>query len=344
MVSAVSTRFRTDAIGSLIRPPAVLAARAAFKAGRVSEAELRQTEDSAILEALQRQREIGIEVLTDGEMRRAAWMTEFSDAVGGFAADYPVVPIKRPDGTIEMVELHTKHVVGRLRQQRRLTAYEVPFLRAHTGDARFKITLPSPNVFGWGSFKPGATDPAYATREELHEDAIGILQREMQALVQEDRRHGLAQDIAAENRCYDALPRHQVVLGSHLCRGNRNSWGGLRGGYDAVAEQLFNELHVDRFLLEYDTERAGSFEPLRFLPKDKTVVLGLVTTKSAQLESADDLKRRIDEAARYCGLDQLAVSPQCGFFHGEDDDTMTVEQQWQKLRLVVDTARDVWGT
>ena len=372
MATTLSTRIRTDVIGSLLRPPAVLEAHTAFRAGRLPEAELRAIEDAAILEALRRQEELGLDVITDGEMRRDAWMTEFSDAVDGFAAEYPVVRETRPDGSVELVERHTKVVVGRLRQRRRLTAYEVPFLKEHLGDRGYKVTMPSPNVFAWGSYQDDVTGQAYASREALHLDAVEIIQREMLALVEDgvpylqldegfnrhvtaawrqsqeaqglDPEQLLANDIAMETRCYDALPRDRVALGSHLCRGNRVSWSGGRGSYDAVAEQLFNELHVDRFLLEYDTDRAGGFEPLRFLPKDKTVVLGLVTSKSPELESKDDLKRRIDEAAKFCSLDQLALSPQCGFFHGFDDDTMTAEQQWHKLRLVVETAREVWGS
>jgi 5-methyltetrahydropteroyltriglutamate--homocysteine methyltransferase len=370
MPTAVSKQFRTDAVGSLIRPRRVLEAQARFRAGRSSASELRQIEDAAILDALERQREIGIDVLTDGEMRRVSWMTGFSDAVNGFAAEYPVAEAVRPDGTTELIERHTKHVVGRLQQRRRLAALEVPFLEQHAQGQRFKVTLPSPNVFGWRSFKPGITDRVYATREALHEEVIGIVQGEMKALVEADHvpylqldegfvravardwmedepgrdlTQSLAADIAAENRCYDVLPRDQVVLASHLCRGNRVSWGGGRGSYDAVAEQLFNELHVDRFLLEYDTERAGGFEPLRFLPRDKVVVLGLVTTKSRELERREDLLRRIDEASKYVPVEQLALSPQCGFFHAADDETMTIDEQWRKLQLVVDTAREVWG-
>ncbi len=342
MVVAVATRFRTDVIGSLMRPPQVLAAQAAFRAETLDEAELRRAEDLAILEALQRQRELGLDVVTDGEMRRDAWMTEFSDAVDGFAAEYPVVQETRPDGSVVSVERHTKVVVAALRQRRRLTAYEVPFLQQHTGQQRYKITLPSPNVFGWGSFQAGVTDAAYATREALHADAVDIVRREVQALIADgvpylqldegfnrhvspawrdarireglDPAQLLAQDIALENQCYDAL-----------------------------AEQLFNELHVDRFLLEYDTDRAGGFEPLRFLPRDKTVVLGLVSTKRSDLEPREDLLRRIDEASKFVSIEQLALSPQCGFYHGVDDDTMTIDEQWRKLRLVVDTAREIWG-
>src|SRR5579871_3113775 len=165
MVTAVATRFRTDVIGSLMRPPAVLAAQAAHKAGTLDEAGLRRVEDAAVLEVLGRQRELGLDVITDGEMRRDAWMTEFSDAVDGFAAEYPVVQETRPDGSVVSVERHTKVVVGPLRQRRRLTAYEVPFLKEHADGQRYKITLPSPNVFGWGSYQAGVTNAAYATRE-----------------------------------------------------------------------------------------------------------------------------------------------------------------------------------
>jgi 5-methyltetrahydropteroyltriglutamate--homocysteine methyltransferase len=362
------THFHTDHVGSLIRPPELLDARDACKAGRISREDLRAAEDVAILDALAMQRRIGVAVFSDGEMRRDAYTTDLYDAVEGFEDSYPVREETRPDGTKELVEYHTKAIRGRLRQVRRMTAHESSFLRQHA-PGPFKITLATPvRIVGTGQAPPG-----YASWEEVQHDIVDIFRTEMRALADEgvpyiqldkviltyanaDARGRLRQqgvdpeaaldaEIALENACFDAARRDGVTLAMHLCRGNRTSWGGGSGGYDWPAERLFNGLHVDRFLLEYDSERAGGFEPLRFLPEDKTVVLGLVTTKQGRLEQQDDLLRRIQEAARYVPIERLALSPQCGFQSAADRNGahITRDEQERKLELIVDTARRVWG-
>jgi 5-methyltetrahydropteroyltriglutamate--homocysteine methyltransferase len=368
----MATQYRTDQVGSLIRPPELLDARDAYKAGRIDREELRRVEDAAILDALEKQRQIGIEIFTDGEMRRDAWQTDIMQAVEGFADEYPIAEQRLPDGSVARVQMHTKPVRARLRQTRRLTAHEVQFLTQHA-PGPFKVTMPAASFVAGLAYQPGVTDQAYPSPEELQQDVVALIRGEMQALVDDgvsyvqldegfvryvseeflqglrqagrDPERALEADIAAENACYDAVPRDRVTVAMHVCRGNRVRTGGV-GSYDWLAERLFGALHVDRFLLEYDSERAGSFEPLRFLPKGKTAVLGLVTTKDGRLESQDDLLRRIEEAARYCPIDQLALSPQCGFQSAamRDGAFMTMDEQWRKLELVVDTARKVWGT
>lgn len=359
--------FRADQVGSLRRPEELRAARAAHRCGELSLHELREVEDRCIRALLEREAEVGIEVMTDGELRRDAWQTDVSDAVEGFEASYPIRELTLDNGETARVETHSKAVVGRLRQRSRLTGHEVRFLVEHaTGPA--KVTLPSPHVVGWSSFRAGVTDRVYGDRRALLEDLVPIYAEELRALAREGvayvqldmgfsrylntppdelgpldgAERTMLEDIEIENRCYDALAGSSVVLGSHLCRGSRTRARGT-GSYDWIAERLFALLRVDRFLLEYDSPAAGGFAPLRFLPKGKVAVLGLVTSKYGALERADDLKRRIDEAARYCSLDQLALSPQCGFGGSADNDFMSEEEQWRKLELVARVAHEVWG-
>jgi 5-methyltetrahydropteroyltriglutamate--homocysteine methyltransferase len=368
----MSGSYRIDQVGSLIRPPALLDARDAFAAGHISRDQLRRDEDAAILAALATQRQIGVSVFSDGEMRRDAWMTNFSQAVAGFEDHYPVREERRPDGTVASVTYHAKAVRARLHQHQRIAGVDAAFMREHS-PGPFKITLPSPSSVTRMGFRPGLTDAVYANREELHRDAVAIVRGELQALVKDGatylqldegfnsyvdpdwRRNLLSQgrnpeqvleqDITADNACYDAISDSGVTRAMHLCRGSRVKWHFGAGDYNWLAERLFERLHVDRFLLEYDTEQAGGFEPLRFVPKGKIVVLGLVTVKQPQLEGQDDLLRRIEEAAHYCPIEQLALSTECGFQGAADRDGahLTIDQQWRKLELVADTARKVWA-
>ena len=358
--------MRTDHVGSLLRPAEVLSARSAFQAGELPLERLREIEDRAILDAFELQEFVGLEIFTDGEIRRDAWMSDFADAVEGFVDQHRTMLWHRLDGSTEEEPSRGKVVAAKLVQSRRITGYEMSFLRAHAPGA-IKMTMPSPVAIANGGFKEGVTEGAYATREDLLEDLVRLTRAEMLALVEDGVSYiqldegfvgyvqdpsaspdptnlmaQLAADIAAENACYDALPAGQVTRGAHLCRGNSRSRWTARGGYDRLAERLFNELHVDRFLLEYDSERAGGFEPLRFVPKGKTVVLGLVSTKVPVLESQDELLRRIDEASRFIDAGQLAISPQCGFASTAEGNLVTPDDQRRKLELVVDTARRAW--
>jgi len=255
---------------------------------------------------------------------------------------------------------------------RPLTGHELPFLKAYC-PGTIKMTLPSATQFPAISFKCGVTDKVYKDHSALLWDIVEIMKTELARLsadgvkyIQIDApRYSyfmdqkwrdwirtemnvepdplLDESIRADNACFEAARRPGVTLAVHLCRGNNRSHWYAEGGYDAIAEKLFSTMAVDRFLLEYDDERSGTFEPLRLVPRNKTVVLGLVTTKEPRLESQDDLRRRIDEAAKYVPLENLALSPQCGFASVADGNLLSMDEQWRKLELVVDTARKVWG-
>jgi 5-methyltetrahydropteroyltriglutamate--homocysteine methyltransferase len=364
----MTTRYRADQVGSLLRPTELLAARAAHAEGRLGADALHKTEDRAILGALARQREIGIDAVTDGEFRRGAFLTDLPDAVEGFVSERVMLEWHGPGGGAEGSVAPV--VGGRLRPRRLLTKHEADFRQAHAG-ALFKIAVPMPSQLAAVGYKPGVTDRAYPTRAELLADFTTLIRREVVALVEAGvpyvqldapfytyyadpamrdrlRQVGLDPDqafadaVAADTACVADIERPRTVLAVHLCRGNSRSRWIAEGGYDQIAEKLFGSLPVDAFLLEYDSPRAGDFAPLRFVPPGKTVVLGLITTKEPQLESQDDLRRRIDEASRYRPLDSLALSPQCGFASTAAGKLLTPDEQWRKLELVVDTARRVW--
>jgi 5-methyltetrahydropteroyltriglutamate--homocysteine methyltransferase len=361
--------YRAEQVGSLLRPPELLEMRTAYAAGRTERAELLESEDRAIGVALARQRDIGLSILSDGEMRRGSWLTDMADAVEGFVPDRVALEWKGPGGGVEG---STAQVVGsRLHKARNLTSRELPYLLEHAAGP-FKITLPAPSNFMLSSFKPGLTDQAYASRAELSADLAAIVKDEIEWLAdygvayiqldapyyshyldpqhrQQYRAQGrdpdreLEQAIACDNAALSPLPRAGITSAMHICRGNSRSRWYAEGGYEAVAEKLFGTLKVDRFLLEYDTDRSGGFEPLARVPRGKTVVLGLITTKTAELESSADLRRRLDEAARYIPLEHLAISPQCGFASVAAGNLLALDEQWRKLELVVSTARAVWG-
>ena len=362
---------RADHVGSLLRPPELLEARSAGgAAGR-----LREIEDRHILRVLGRQRDLGLDVFTDGELRRTNFMSDLLDAVDGFDSGDAVA--RTWSGTASTapgaapVSSVTGIATARLTQRRRLTAHELPFLQAHSAGP-VKITLPSANQFPAFAFKRGVTDRVYPNHSALLWDIVPIVNAEIRALaaagvpyIQIDaprysyyvdpkwrdyvRREmgvepeaALDEAVRADNASLDGARRAGVTLAIHLCRGNNRSQWYAEGGYDLIAERLFGGLAVDRFLLEYDDERSGTFEPLRFVPPGKTVVLGLVSSKRPRLESERDLTGRIEQAAKYVPLERLALSPQCGFASTMEGNLLSEDDQWAKLRLVVETARDVW--
>ncbi|HET9624558.1 MAG TPA: hypothetical protein VFP84_24485 [Kofleriaceae bacterium] len=366
--------YRADHIGSLLRPAEIVAAR---HAGAPAD-DLRALEDRHIAHVLERQRALGLAVVTDGELRRRNFMSDLTDAVAGFDTDDGVARTwsdaagghsAAHGGKVSSV---TGIVTSLLAQRRALTAGELPYLQAHAG-APIKITLPSATQFPAIAFKRGVTDRVYATPSDLLAALVEIVKTEMAALAEAgvpylqidaprysyyidpkwrawlatelgaDPDAALAEAIRADNACFDAARRAGVTVAIHLCRGNNRSHWYAEGGYDAIAEQLFGELRVDRFLLEYDDARSGTFEPLRFVPRGKHVVLGLVSSKLPALEPVDELRRRIDDAARFVPLDQLALSPQCGFASTMEGNLVTEADQWAKLARVVETARAVWG-
>jgi len=361
--------YRADQVGSFLRPPELLEARGAATPDPES---LRALEDRHILRVLAKQQELGFEVFTDGELRRKNFMSDFTDAVEGFDHGGGVARMWQAGGPASpSVSRVTGIVTAKLRQVRRLTADELPFLQAHSPGA-IKMTLPSATQFPAIAYQRGLTDTVYPSHSALLWDIVAILRAEVQALVADGVQYvqidaprysyyvdpkwrdyirtemGLDPDAAldeavrADNACLEGARRPGVTLAIHLCRGNNRSHWYAEGGYDPIAERLFGTLQVDRFLLEYDDERSGTFEPLRFVPRGKTVVLGLVSSKRRELESRRELMRRIEEAARHVPLEHLALSPQCGFASTMEGNLLEEDDQWAKLRLVVETAREVW--
>jgi 5-methyltetrahydropteroyltriglutamate--homocysteine methyltransferase len=359
---------RADQVGSLLRPASLLDARRDHAQGRLSAGALREREDAAILAALARQRDAGIGVLTDGEFRRGSWITDMAEAVEGFVPQSRTIEWKGPGGG---TEASTSQVVAsRLRQARRLTGTEAAFLAAHAGRP-YKVTLPAPSNFFVVSWRAGVTERAYGSRTEMLDDAAAIVRGEVEALIADgvtyvqldapfygsflderererlrgeglDVERALRDVVAADAACVAGLAREGLTLGLHICRGNSRSRWATEGSYDRIAEPLLNTVPVDAFLLEFDSPRAGSFEPLRFLPAGRTAVLGLVTTKEPALEDRDDLLRRIEEAAGYVPIERLALSPQCGFASVAAGNLLSEDDQWRKLELVVETAAAVW--
>ena len=362
--------FRADHVGSLLRPPDLLHARDQVARGTLSAEALREQEDAAILTALERQQEVGLEIFPDGEFRRGSWITDMADEVDGFVPQSRTIPWRGPGGGAEP---STSSIVGgRLQPRRRLTGTQAAFLKEHAPGA-IKMTLPAPSNFWVVSWKAGVSDRAYDSRADMLQDVVRIIRQEIQALIEDgveyiqmdapfygvfiDEQHratlrqaGLDPDaalrevVAADNAAIEGFSaRDNVTLALHICRGNSRSRWLYEGGYNPIAEALFGTLGVDTFLLEYDTERVGGFEPLRYLPAGKTAVLGLVTSKEPGLESQDDLRRRIDAAAKIVPLERLALSPQCGFASVALGNLLSEEDQWRKLKLVTETAHLVWG-
>ncbi len=360
---------RADHVGSLLRPPDLLEAR---RTAAADPERLRALEDRHIVRVLSRQRELGFDVFTDGELRRRNFMSDFTDAVEGFDHGDAVGRTWQAGAAATApVSSVTGIVTAKLRQLRRLTAHELPFLREHSPGA-IKITLPSATQFPAIAYKRGLTDKVYPSHSALLWDIVAILKAEIQALATDAVQYiqidaprysyyidpkwrdfirtemGLEPDAAldeairADNACLAGARRPGVTFAMHLCRGNNRSHWYAEGGYDSIAEKLFGTLQVDRFLLEYDDERSGTFEPLRLIPRGKTVVLGLVSSKKPTLESPRELIHRIQEAARYVPLENLALSPQCGFASTMEGNLLSEDDQWAKLRLVVETAREVW--
>jgi 5-methyltetrahydropteroyltriglutamate--homocysteine methyltransferase len=364
--------FRADHVGSLLRPPALLRARQEHADGHISAEELRAAEDDAIADVVKMQEEVGLQSATDGEFRRTSWHMDYIYQLGGItkADENLTVRFTNPEGDIEFTSAALK-VSDKVRLTHTIFGDHFRALEELVTTAKPKLTIPSPNMVHYRG-GPAAIDPAvYPDVEEFWSDLatayadevarLGELgctylqfddtslaylndprQRAMIAQRGDDAEYLHLRYIRQINQALAHKPAGMTVT-THMCRGNfRSSWA-AEGGYDFVAEALFSELGVDGFFLEYDDARSGGFEPLRFVPKGKMVVLGLVTTKRGQLESPDDLKRRIDEASKFVPLEQLCLSPQCGFSSTVEGNVLSYDQEVAKLRLIVETARDVWG-
>jgi 5-methyltetrahydropteroyltriglutamate--homocysteine methyltransferase len=364
--------FRADHVGSLLRPAALLAARDDFAAGTIGAAQLRAAEDAAITDAVAMQAAVGLQSATDGEFRRASWHMDFIYQLGGIskAPGNLAVKFRSAEGNIEFTPA-ALHVDGKLRINHTIFEDDFRFLQSVVTDATPKLTIPSPNMVHYRGGPASIDQGVYPDLEEFWSDLSAAYADQVQRLAAlgcryqqlddtslaylndpaqraeiaergEDAEHLHLRYIRQVNDAIAARPGGMAVT-THMCRGNfRSSWA-AEGGYDFVAEALFSELNVDGFFLEYDDERSGGFEPLRFVPKGKMVVLGLVTTKRGELENPGALKRRIDEAARFVPLDQLCLSPQCGFSSTVEGNVLTLGEQRAKLQLIAEVARDVWG-
>jgi 5-methyltetrahydropteroyltriglutamate--homocysteine methyltransferase len=360
--------FRADHVGSLLRPAALKDARVQHASGTIGDAALREIEDAEIRTIIRRQEEIGLRLATDGEFRRAVWMTDFLAGLDGFEATIAEhgVQFKGIESTRRAVRL-----VGRIGFSGHPMLDHFRFLAANTRVAP-KMTIPSPAITHFRSNRD-EIDRVYADREQYFSDFAETYRRAIRAFYDAGCRYLQMDDTAWAHLCSseqrdlirslgddpEQLPAlyarminraladkpADMTITTHVCRGNfRSSWVS-EGGYEPVAEVLFQQLPYDGFFLEYDSERAGGFEPLRFVPKGRVrVVLGLITSKSGALESRDDIRRRIDEAARYVDLAQLCLSPQCGFASTEEGNLLTEDEQWAKLQLVADISREVWGS
>jgi 5-methyltetrahydropteroyltriglutamate--homocysteine methyltransferase len=372
MARRTSPPFRADHVGSLLRPPRLHRAREDFAAGRITAADLKAVEDEEIIEAIRLQEEVGLQSATDGEFRRASWHMDFIYALGGVskAPGHLAVKFHNAAGDIEFTPASIR-IDSKLRIEDTIFADAFTFLQDHVTTAVPKLTIPSPNMVHYRG-GPAMLDPeVYPDMEVFWADLAAAYAGEVRRLGElgctylqfddtslaylndpaqraqisgrgEDAEHLHLRYIGQINAAVRDRPAAMAVT-THLCRGNfRSSWV-ASGGYDFVAEALFSELDVDGFFLEYDDERSGGFAPLRFVPPGKMVVLGLVTTKRPELESGDELRRRVDEAARYVPLDQLALSGQCGFSSTVEGNALTRDEQRAKLHLIVETARQIWG-
>jgi 5-methyltetrahydropteroyltriglutamate--homocysteine methyltransferase len=359
-------------VGSLLRPTELKKLRNDHAAGKISAEELRTAEDVAIRRVVAQQEQVGLESITDGEFRREDFYTDFFvRGLGGVEVRQEATVAYFVDHEGRKIPVPWTQVVSRVRWRKPIYEDHFRFLQSVTTRMP-KVTVPSPIILHFTCGSAAITERAYPDMDLFWTDIVDAYQHEMRSLYNAGCRYLQVDDPPMATLCSDKFqammkargddPEHALTelypdminrafanrpsslhLAMHLCRGNNQSgWFG-EGGYDPIADVLFNKINVDSYFLEYETARAGSFEPLRFVPKNKTVVLGLVSSKLPQLESKDNLKRRIDEAAKYIDLNQLALSPQCGFASSTEGNRLSEEEQFAKLRLVVEVANEVWG-
>lgn len=371
----MATVYHAEHVGSLLRPPWLLAARAANQRGELAAGQLRELEDRAALEAIELQREAGMQVFTDGEVRRANWMEGLLGSIGGVVTvKRPGVDWYRPDGSPPTEETHFETVAANapVTQRAQHTSVEAAFLARHAAGP-FKITMIGSSM-GAMLWNPEVSAGVYPTPGDLVRDLVALQIKEVEGLIDQGVTW-IQLDSLSYNMVYDSHFRSEagppglsgdeilaatvqadtevvraakqrnpdITVAMHICRGNNRSAWMAEGSYEPVAERLFGDVGVDRFLLEYDTERAGGFEPLRFIRPGTTVVLGLISSKFPELESPDELRRRINEATAYVPLENLALSPQCGFASTSPGNVLTVDEERRKLALVAETAAKVWG-
>lgn len=363
--------FRADHVGSFLRPKRLLEAREKKAKGEISATELRRVEDDAITEIVKFQEDVGLQSITDGEFRRTYFHIDFLEQLGGVKTDIPVTVI-RPDGTEELAP-PVMRVIDKVRHVKDIQLADFQYLKSQLAPgSTAKVTIPSPTMLHFRGGRAGISREHYPELEPtFYQDVANAYGDELRSLAAAGCTYVQMDDTnmaylcdehmreAARSRGDDPneLPHRYakfinlvvaqkpagMTLAMHLCRGNFKSTHAAAGNYEPVAEALLAEMDLDAYFLEYDDDRSGDFRPLRYLPKGKTVVLGLVTTKFGEMESKDALKRRIDEAAEYAPMEQLCLSPQCGFSSTVHGNNIAVEAQRNKLKLVVETAREVWG-
>ena len=362
--------FRADHVGSFLRPPELLEARERRRLGEITPEQLRAVEDRAIRGVVKMQEDAGLQGITDGEFRRTFFHIDFLEQLSGVVTQGAVtVKFHNRSGDVDFAP-PVMHVIGKVQHARPIQAADFQFLAAATGRTP-KVSIPSPTMLHFRGGRAAISPQAYPDLEAFFDDVAAAYRAEIRALAAIGCRYlqlddtnlaylcdvKMREGVRARGDDPNELPRRYarlinaaiadkpagMTIGVHLCRGNFQSAWVAEGGYEPVAEVLFNDLRVDGYFLEYDDARSGTFAPLRFVPKDKRGVLGLVSSKVAALESKDELKRRIDEAAKIVPLEQLCLSPQCGFSSTVHGNQITPEDQSAKLRLVVETAEEVWG-
>ncbi len=363
--------FRADHVGSFLRPKVLIDARAQKASGAITAEQLREVEDRAITEIVQFQQDVGLQSITDGEFRRTYFHIDFLDQLGGVKTDIPVTII-RADGTEELAP-PAMRVVGKVQHVKDIQRADFEYLKSQVkAGLTPKVTIPSPTMLHFRGGRAGISREHYPELDPaFYDDVAKAYGDELQSLFDAGCRYVQMDDTnmaylcdekmreAARSRGDDPneLPHRYatfinkvvaykpagMTLAMHLCRGNFKSTHAAAGNYEPVAEALLSEMNLDAYFMEYDDERSGDFRPLRYLSKGKIAVLGLVTTKFGEMESKDALKRRIDEAAKYAPLDQLCLSPQCGFSSTVHGNNIAVQAQRDKLRLVVETAAEVWA-
>ncbi len=364
--------FRADHVGSLLRPPEVITARTEHAAGRISADDLRAVEDTAITDVVRMQEDVGLQSATDGEFRRTSWHMDYIYQLGGVhkSDENLTVTFFNSAGTLEFASAGLR-IDERITLPQTIFADAYRYLASQVTSVTPKITIPSPSMVHYRGGRAAISADIYPELDQFWDDLSAAYAQEVQGLAElgctylqlddtslaylndpaqrdqlalhgGDPLHQHERYVAQINKAISHRPEGMAVT-THMCRGNFQSSWAASGGYDFVAEAVFSSLDVDGFFLEFDDERSGTFAPLRFVPPGKMVVLGLVTTKSGKLEHKDDLKRRIDEASRYIPLDQLCLSPQCGFSSTVEGNVLTYEEEVAKLRLIVEVAADVWG-
>ena len=363
--------FRADHVGSLLRPPHLIEAREKRSRGEITAGQLKELEDKEVRAAVKLQEDAGLQSITDGDYRRGHWWMDFVSAIEGAAVEGGM-PIHFQSAGGQNAWVPPKTVVkSKLKHSRGISVDDFRFLRSATTRTP-KQCVPSPSIMHFRGGRDAVDRSAYPEMGAFFTDVARVYNEEFRALKDVGCRYIQIDDVNFAFLCDskmrdltrkigedpDKLPhtysqlindtmkglKPEIVFGVHLCRGNHMSNWVAQGGYEPVAEVMFNELDVDAFFLEYDSDRAGGFEPLRFVPKGKFVVLGLITSKFPQLENKDAVKRRIEEASKYVSLDQLCLSPQCGFASTIEGNKVTVDDEKRKLALVVDIAREVWGS